>query len=315
MRLQFILDEIIVGLRRNVAMAVSVVLVTIVSLFLLGLGFLAQRQVDTMKDYWYDRVQVSIFLCGKDSAAASCADGQVTQAQKDQIQADLASPQLAGYVKKVFYESKQEAFTRFKQQFKDTLLSDNVTVDQMPESYRVQLKNPQQYQVVAQVFTDRAGVDSVQDQNQVLDRLFALLNRLIRRRAWFEWALALAAVVLAAVTLVCSVLLVATTIRLTAFTRRRETGIMRLVGASNFFIQLPFILESMIAAAIGAALASSALVALTHFEIQGRLAHSLRFINYVDTGDAVMIVPWLFAIGLGIAGVSSFLALLRYLRV
>jgi cell division transport system permease protein len=304
MRLQFILDEIIVGLRRNVAMAVSVVLVTIVSLFLLGLGFLAQRQVDTMKDYWYDRVQVSIFLCGKDSAAASCADGQVTQAQKDQIQADLASPQLAGYVKKVFYESKQEAFTRFKQQFKDTLLSDNVTVDQMPESYRVQLKNPQQYQVVAQVFTDRAGVDSVQDQNQVLDRLFALLNRL----KYYSW-------LLAAVTLVCSVLLVATTIRLTAFTRRRETGIMRLVGASNFFIQLPFILESMIAAAIGAALASSALVALTHFEIQGRLAHSLRFINYVDTGDAVMIVPWLFAIGLGIAGVSSFLALLRYLRV
>jgi cell division transport system permease protein len=304
MRLQFILDEIIVGLRRNVAMAVSVVLVTVVSLFLLGLGFLAQRQVETMKDYWYDRVQVSIFLCGKDSAAAGCADGQVTQAQKDQIQADLASPQLAGYVKKVYYESKQEAFTRFKQQFKDSVLSDNVTVDQMPESYRVQLKNPQQYQVVAQVFTDRAGVDSVQDQNQVLDRLFALLNRL----KYYSW-------LLAAVTLVCSVLLVATTIRLTAFTRRRETGIMRLVGASNFFIQLPFILESMIAAAIGAALASFALVSLTHFEIQGRLAHSLRFVNYVTTGDAVMIVPWLFAIGLGIAGVSSFLALLRYLRV
>jgi cell division transport system permease protein len=305
MRLQFILDEIIVGLRRNVAMAVSVVLVTIVSLFLLGLGFLAQRQVETMKDYWYDRVQVSIFLCGTDSVSASCADGQVTQAQKDQIQADLASPQLAGYIKKVYYESKQEAFTRFKEQFKDeNALSDNVTVDQMPESYRVQLKNPQQYQVVAQVFTDRAGVDSVEDQNQVLDRLFALLNRL----KYYSW-------LLAAVTLVCSVLLVATTIRLTAFTRRRETGIMRLVGASNFFIQLPFILESMIAAAIGAGLASLALVSLTHFEIQGRLAHSLRFVNYVTTGDAIMIVPWLFAIGLGIAGVSSFLALLRYLRV
>jgi cell division transport system permease protein len=304
MRLQFILDEIIVGLRRNVAMAVSVVLVTVVSLFLLGLGFLAQRQVETMKDYWYDRVQVSIFLCGADSDSASCADGAVSKAQKDQIQADLQSPQLAGYVKKVYYESKQEAFTRFKQQFKDSVLSDNVTVDQMPESYRVQLKNPQQYQVVAQVFTDRAGVESVEDQNQVLDRLFALLNRL----KYYSW-------LLAAVTLVCSVLLVATTIRLTAFTRRRETGIMRLVGASNFFIQLPFILESMIAAAIGAGLASLALVSLTHFEIQGRLAHSLRFVNYVTTSDAVMIVPWLFAIGLGIAGVSSFLALLRYLRV
>src|SRR5689334_19312008 len=103
MRLQFITEEIWIGLRRNVAMAVSVVLVTVVSLFLLGLGFLAQRQVETMKDYWYDRVQVSIFLCGQDSEAASCADGEVTDAQKQQIQADLASPQLKGYVKKVYY--------------------------------------------------------------------------------------------------------------------------------------------------------------------------------------------------------------------
>jgi cell division transport system permease protein len=304
MRLHFIFDEIIVGLRRNVAMAVSVVLVTVVSLFLLGLGFLAQRQVETMKDYWYDRVQVSIFLCGEDSDVASCADGEVTQAQKDQIRADLATPQLTPYVKQVYFESKQEAFARFKDQFKDSVLSDNVTVDQMPESFRVQLKNPEQYEVVSQVFADRPGVESVEDQNQVLDRLFALLNRL----KYYSW-------LLAGVTLACSVLLVATTIRLTAFTRRRETGIMRLVGASNFFIQLPFILESMIAAAIGAALASLALVSLTHFEIQGRLSQSLRFVNYVTTGDALMIVPWLFVIGLGIAGVSSFLALLRYLKV
>ncbi len=304
MRLQFVLEEIAIGLRRNVAMALSVVLVTLVSLFLLGLGFLAQRQVDTMKDYWYDRVQVSIFLCGKDSDGASCADGAVTQAQKDQILANLHSPHLSPYVQRVYYESQQEAFSRFKQQFKDSSLSQNLTVDQMPESYRVKLKNPEQYEVVSQIFTNQPGVESVEDQNQVLDRLFALLNRL----KYYSW-------LLAAVTLFSSVLLVATTIRLTAFTRRRETGIMRLVGASNFFIQLPFILESMIAAAIGAGLASLALVSMTHFEIQGRLSHTLRFVNYVGTSDALMIVPWLFLFGLGIAGVSSFLALQRYLRV
>jgi cell division transport system permease protein len=304
MRLQFIFDEIVIGLRRNVAMAVSVVLVTVVSLFLLGMGFLAQRQVQTMKDYWFDRVQVSIFLCGTESDSATCSTGPITQAQKDQIQANLASPQLAGYVKKVYFESKQQAFARFKDQFKDSVLSDNVTVNDMPESYRVQLKDPEQYQAVAQVFANRPGVESVEDQNKVLDRLFALLNRL----KYYSW-------MLAGVTLLCSVLLVATTIRLTAFTRRRETGIMRLVGASNFFIQLPFILESMIAAAIGAVLASLALVSVTHFEIQGRLSHSLKFVNYVDTGDALLIVPWLFVIGLGIAGVSSFVALLKYLKV
>ncbi|GLY19253.1 permease-like cell division protein FtsX [Kineosporia rhizophila] len=304
MRFQFILDEILIGLRRNIAMAISVVLVTVVSLFLVGLGFLAQRQVDTMKDYWYDRVQVSIFLCGDVSTAASCADGKATETQKESIQADLNAPQLAQYVEKVYFETQDEAFKRFKEQFKDSALSENVTVDQMPESYRVDLKDPEKYQVVAESFTAKPGVESVESQNQVLDRLFALLNQL-KFGAWL----------LAAVTLVCSVLLVATTIRLTAFTRRRETGIMRLVGASNFFIQLPFILESMIAAAVGAGLASLALVGVTKFQIQDRLAQSLTFTNYVGVGDALMIVPWLFVIGLGIAGVSAFLALQRYLKV
>jgi cell division transport system permease protein len=304
MRLQFILDEIMIGLRRNIVMAVSVVLVTVVSLFLLGLGFLAQKQVDTMKDYWYDKVQVSIFLCNAEDDSPSCADGAVTKAQKDQIKANLASPQLAGYVKTVYYESKQEAYNRFKKQFKDSPLSTNVTVEQMPESFRVQLKDPEQYDVVSSVFQDLGGVQSVEDQNKILDRLFALLNRM----KYYSW-------LLAGFTLICSILLVATTIRLTAFTRRRETGIMRLVGASNFFIQLPFILESMIAAAVGATLASIALISLTHFEIQGRLSKSIRFVNIVSTGDALLIVPWLFLIGLTIAGVSAFVALLRYLKV
>lgn len=304
MRLQFVLSEIAIGLRRNLTMTISVVLVTLVSLFLFGLGILSQKQVSTMKDYWYDRVQVSVFLCGKESDTPSCASGEVTQAQKDQILADLKSPQLAPYVEKVFYESKQEAFTRFKQQFKDSVLSDNVTVDQMPESYRVRLKNPEQYQVVSQVFADRPGVESVEDQRKVLDQLFSLLNRL----SFYSW-------VLAFITLACSMLLVATTIRLTAFTRRRETGIMRLVGASNLFIQLPFILESVIAATVGAVLASGALVAVTHFEIQGRLSRSLRIFNYVGVADALTVVPWMILVGIVIAGVSSFVTLLRYLKV
>jgi len=304
MRLQFVAGEIWQGMRRNLSMTVSLILVTLVSLFLLGLGMLAQRQVDTMKDYWYDRVQVSIFLCGQDSGTSACADGAATQAQKDQIEADLNSAQLAPYVQKWYYESKQQAYDRFKQQFKDSVLSQNVDVQTMPESYRIKLVNPQQYQVVSTFFRSTPGVEDVEDQNQVLDRLFSLLNRL----TFYSW-------VIAGVTLLSSVLLVATTIRLTAFTRRRETGIMRLVGASNVFIQLPFILESLIAAAVGALLASAALVAVTHFEIQGRLAHSLKIVNYVTTQDAMAIVPWLFLVGLLIAGVSSFVALLRYLRV
>jgi len=235
----------------------------------------------------------------------TCADGAVTQQQRASILVDLNSPQLKKYVAKVFYESQQEAFTRFQQQYKDSELSANVTADQMPESYRVQLVNPELYQQVSQEFTGRAGVDTVQDQNQVLDRLFALLNGL----KWCAWFVA-------GLTLLCSVLLVATTIRLNAFTRRRETGIMRLVGASNLVIQLPFVLESLAAAVLGAAIASVILVLFTQFAIQGWLRGSLKFIsNWVGVGDAALVTPWMFLLGMLIAGVSSFLSLRRYLKV
>jgi cell division transport system permease protein len=305
MRFQFILSEIKIGLRRNVTMTVSVILVTTVSLLLLGVGVLAQKQVSAMKDYWYDRVQVSIFLCAKDSKKASCSAGAATEAQKQSILADLHSPQLSKYVAEVYYESKQDAFTRFKEQYKDSVLSDSVTADQLPESYRVRLVDPQQYVAVSQAFRDRPGVDTVLDQNRVLDRLFALLNGL----KWCAWFVA-------GLTLVCSVLLVATTIRLNAFTRRRETGIMRLVGASNLVIQLPFVLESMIAAVVGASIASVILVLFTKFAIQGWLRNTLRFIdNWVSVSDASLVLPWMFLLGMLIAGVSSFLSLRRYLKV
>jgi len=304
-RFQFMLSEIGQGLRRNLSMTISVILVTTVSLLMLGVGLLAQKQVSVMKEYWYDRVQVSIFLCGKDSdkTKASCAGGEVTQAQKDQILGELQGAQLKPYVAQVFYESKAEAYQHLKERLKD--LAENVTPDQLPESYRVRLNKPEQYEVVSAAFRGQPGIDTVQDDNVVLDRLFALLNGL----KWSAWAIA-------GLTLLCSVLLVATTIRLTAFTRRRETGIMRLVGASNLVIQMPFILESLISAMIGAVLASVILLGFTQFAVQGWLAGTLRFIrNWVGLTDAALVLPAMFLVGLGIAGVSAFLSLRRYLKV
>jgi cell division transport system permease protein len=306
-RFQFMLSEIGLGLRRNLSMTISVILVTTVSLLMLGVGLLAQKQVSVMKEYWYDRVQVSIFLCGADSdkSKPSCASGPVTQAQKTAILGELDSAQLKPYIEQVFYESKQEAYQHLKEEYRDSSLVDNVTPDQMPESYRVRLVHPEQYEIVSDAFRGQSGVDTVQDDNVVLDRLFALLNGL----KWSAW-------VIAGLTLVCSVLLVATTIRLTAFTRRRETGIMRLVGASNLVIQMPFILESLISAVIGAVLASVILVGFTQFAVQGWLAGTLKFIrNWVDLSDAVLVLPAMFLVGLGIAGLSSFLSLRRYLKV
>lgn len=302
MRLQFVLSELGTGLRRNLSMTVSVVLVTMVSLFFLGFGLLSHYQVETMKDYWYDKVEVSIFLCGEDSATPSCSEGETTQVQRQEIETQLQT--LRPLVQSVYYESKSEAWVRFKEQFKDSAIVDNLSEEQMPESFRVKLSDPQRYEVVASAFEGAPGVDYVQDQRALLDRFFSLLNKM----SVIAW-------LLAGTMLLCAVLLVATTIRLSAFSRRRETGIMRLVGASNLLIQLPFILETVVAALLGALLATGALWAIVHFFVQGVLAPGLPFTRFVDTSHVLLAVPWLLATGLGLAVLASFITLRRYLRV
>lgn len=304
MRIGFVANEVGIGLWRNLSMTISVVIVTAVSLTFFGAGLLFQRQVDLLKDYWYDRVQVSMFLCGAESEAASCSGGAVTQQQKDAIEADLAGTELAPYVEEWFYESQQEAYDRFVEQFADSAIVENVTVEQLPESYRIRLVDPEQTDVVVAYFAGRAGVEEVDDQRDLLDGLFRFLDG-ARWTAWF----------VAGFLLLASVLLVWTTIRLAAFNRRRETGIMRLVGASKFFIQLPFMLEGIVAAALGALIATLLLLSGERLLVQGYLADRVRVADYVGPGDVLAIMPWMFAMGVLLAAVASLLSLQRYLKV
>lgn len=301
MRLRFLLGDIWVGLRRNLSMAISVILVTMISLFLLGLGLLAQRQADVMKGYWYDRVQVSIFLCSTGSLQPNCPNA-VTEDQKENILAQL--DQLRPLVKEVFYESEEEAFERFSEQFKDTPLVGNVAVGDIPQSYRVQLSDPSRYEVVASTFESAPGVASVQDQERVLDRLFSLLDRFTRY-----------SVMLAVLMVVCAVLLMATTIRQAAFSRRREIGIMRLVGASNMAIRLPFIAETMIAALFGAALALGLLMAAVRALVGANSRNVVLNQATIGATDVWSIAPYLAGTAILLAIFSSSVTLWRYLRI
>ena len=166
MRLQFILSEIGVGLRRNLTMAVSVVLVTFVSLTFVGAAALLQQQIDAIKDDWYDRVEVSIFLCPQISDVPSCAGGEASTDQIDDIRAELEGEGLAGYVREVFFETKEEAFVAFQERFGEEWWAQGLTADDMQASFRVALVDPAQYQVVSDLFTGRQGVeDGIQKVN------------------------------------------------------------------------------------------------------------------------------------------------------
>ena len=300
MRPQFILSEIWVGLRRNLSMSISVALVTMVSVLFLGLGILAQRQVDTLKDYWYDRVQVSIFLCTAKSDLPNCSTGAVTSSQRLEIRSQLAA--MRPLVKDVFPESQQQAYDRARAQYPDSSTYRDIKPSQMPESFRVQLTDPTKYDVITSSFVGAPGVADVQDQRRILDPLFNVLR-----------GLSFGALVLAGLMVLCSVLLVATTIRQAAFSRRRETGIMRLVGASAFNIQLPFILETLIATVVGSALAIGLLWALVRNGV-GYLGKLLP-VNFITTADVWAVAPWLVATAAGLSILTAWLTLRRYLKV
>lgn len=304
MRVALVWSEAWNGLRRNVSMVISVILVTFISLTFVGAAVLIQMQIAQMKNYWYDRAQVAVYMCTDISASESCAGGAATKEQIAAVQAQLEADTLKPYIREFYFENHQQAYENFKQQFEGNELAELATPEQFNETFWVNLKDPSQSAVLVEAFSGTAGVESVTDQRQYLDQIFQVLN-----------IASYSAIGIAGLMLIAAVLLIATTIRLSAFSRRKELGIMRLVGASNRFIQTPFILEGVFAALIGSLLAGGAVVALVHFFVQGYLAPRMLFVNFVDIKDSLIVVPLLLLLGMVLAAISANFAIKRYLKI
>ncbi|PZR55137.1 ABC transporter permease [Xylanimonas oleitrophica] len=303
MRLQFVLTEVAHGLRRNLSMVVSVVLVTFVSLGFVGSAALIQKQVDKLKGDWYDLVEVSVFLCPTGSTAATCAAGEATPEQIDTIE-NVISTELGSEVAHTYFESKGDAFAAFQERYPDGYQGTQLTEDDMQASFRLKLADPESFEVVSDVLSGRDGVEVVEDQRAVFQPLFLALNRA-----------SLIAAGLAVVMLLTAGLLITTTIRLSAVSRKRETGIMRLVGASNLFVQLPFILEGAIAAVVGSLLAVGGLWLGVRYLVTDWLEKSVDWVAYIGTTDVLQVAPLLVGIAVALAVVSSVVTLNRYTRV
>jgi cell division transport system permease protein len=304
MRFGLILAEVGSGFRRNLSMVVSVVLVTFISLTFFGGAILLQFQIAQTKGYWYDRAQVTVYFCTDVDEAARCAQTEATKDQIDAVGAQLNGPTLKPYIKHLYFQNHKQEYANFEEQFKNTAVAQVASPEWLPETYRINLKDPDQSRVVIDQIHGMPGVESVQDQRSVLEPIFAIMN-----------AASFTAVGVAGLMLVAAILLISTTIRLSAFSRRRELGIMRLVGASNRFIETPFILEGVLAALIGAALAAGAIVALVQFFVQGYLAKVAPALVTIGLGDALVVAPILLVVGAGLAALSASVAIRRYLKV
>ncbi len=301
MRFGLIWSEVVSGLRRNVSMVVSVILVTFISLTFVGTAVLLQMQIGQMKTYWYDRAQVAVYMC---TATDNCPGGEANAEQIAAVKTQLQSATLSPYIQKFYFQNHQQGYDQFKQQFKGNPVADFVTPDLIPQTFWVNLKNPSQSDVLTETLSSVAGVQSVVDQRSYLDQIFSILK-----------AASYTAIGIAALMMIAAALLIATTIRLSAYSRRRELGIMRLVGASNRFIQTPFVLEGVFAALIGSVLAAGAVIAIVHYFVRGFLAPRIISINFVNEGDAFAVVPILLLVGVILAAVSANFAITRYLKV
>ncbi len=299
MRASFVFSEVLTGLRRNVTMTVAMILTTMISLALLGFGLLVVRMIDKTQDVYEDKLQVNVYLTNDISANdKGCKDEPCSG-----LRADLEQNPA---VEAVEYESRDQAYDRFKQIFESQPeLVKLARPEALPASFNVRLVNPDRPEVITQTYAGRVGVDSVADQSEFLQKFFDALNGV--RNLTFAVALIQA---------VAALLLISNTVQVSAFTRRTEVGIMRLVGATRWYTQLPFLLEAVVAGVIGAFLALGLLIALKGFFFDSVLAgpFAAGVVRPIDGLDILLTAPWLLLTAIGISAVTGYVTLRLYVR-
>ena len=306
MRFRFVLSETWTSIKRNGSMILSVMLVTFISFLFIGAAVLMQAQVTKAKASWYDKVEVVVWLCPDGtSQSANCASGKAPTTDEIIDIQNTIKDELHSDVSNITYVSKEQFYkdTFTKQYPGGVYQGRTLTADDMQDSLRLKLTNPEKYQQVSEVLSGKKGVEEVQDQRQIFNPVFTVLNRAT-----------MVTVVLAAVMVLVAILLTGTTIRMSAASRKNETEIMRLVGASNWVIQLPFILEGAIAAFIGSLLSSAALSGLVEVFVKGWLAQNVSWMPFVDQMTVLLIAPELVAGAVVLSVIASLFSLRRYLK-
>lgn len=305
MQLRYVASEFGSGLKRNVSMTVAVILTIWISLSLVGLGLLIRSQIGLIEEELGSRLEVKVVFCAKNSQTPTCIEGEATEDQESVVEQTLRRSE---YVSKFRYETREAAYKGFVARYSDqdgneTSIADEVEVSDMSTAYWATLASPDDDMRLLSAVQDLPGVEQVVNLREQLDPVYDTLTVLQR--------LALGG---AALLIVASVLQVSNTIRLAAMARRREIGIMRLVGASSIYIQLPFLLEILFAALVGAALAcGSLLLVMTRFVPW--LEREVRFWGWVDMDAAYTAMAVIIAIAVSVAVIPTLVMTRKYLKV
>jgi cell division transport system permease protein len=291
MRFKYVLNEVLVGLWRNVTMTIAMIITMSVSLTMLGASVLMYMQVDQMKTYYYGEIQVSIFL-----------REDVSEAQRTAINQAIETDPL---VLSKTYETRAEAFEKFKVLWRDSPdFVKSVGPDSLPESFRVKLKDPEQYKAFAENIKGLPGIQDIVDQRELLEKVFKIFS-----------AIQVMALVVASFMAMAALLLVGNTIQVAAYSKRREVAVMKLVGASNWFIQAPFVLEAVVAGLIGAILGFVFIFVGKVVLLDGRLQALTNVLTPIPDGNVWLMLPLLAGVGAGVSAITAWITLRFYLKV
>lgn len=301
-----ILSELRASLSRNTSMTISLIVTMSVSLLLASLGLLIQAQADRTEQYFGDRLQLQVNLCTKNSPAETCVSGEATDDQKEAVQEALDSnAEVEDFSTRSPEENYEQARELLGQTDTGRKQLETLGPDSFPESYFVTLEDPQDFDGVVSQVSGMDGVGNVNSLRELLGPLFEMLDKL-------QWASLGTALLL----VVAAILQVSNTIRMTAFARRREIGIMRLVGASSWHIQLPFVLESLVASLVSAVVAAGGLAAFMHFVVYGYLRDTLGTITtWVRWQDAFVVMGWTTGLAILLALIPTLVMTRKYLNV
>ena len=296
LRLDYYLRETASGLRRNGVVAFAAMSTAFIALFLVGLALLIAREFNLVINAYTGNVQVAVYLTDPvDSTTVASLTAKL---------------QVLPAVSHVVYENKEQACVRFRTLFANQpVFLENVDCSVIPSSLRVNLKDPKLYgQIPAALNCSDAthcmpGVKNVTDYRQLLDRLVTITR-----------VLSVGVLSVAIIMLASAVALVANTLRMGMFARRKEIGIMRLVGATNWRIRVPFLIEGLVEALLGAVTAVLALF-LVKVVFIDQLRDRLSFVPLVRNGDVLTIAPWILAAAVLVAVIAGTIGMRRFLDV
>jgi cell division transport system permease protein len=290
MRAKYVFSEAALGLWRNVTMTVAMIITMAVSLTMLGASGLLFLQVDKIKDLYYDQIQVSIFL-----------SPEISDEERTELDRTLAADPL---VSDYYFESQEEAYEQFRSLFADQPdLIEAVGPESLPESFRVRLSDPERFQEIDARYAGAAGISDIVDQEELVSEIFSVLT-----------AVQTMALVGAAIMAAAAMMLVANVIQVAAYSKRREVAVMKLVGAPNWFIQTPFVLEAVVAGLLGALLAFGALAAGKAFLIDGPLSPLSALLTPVPWRNVLLTLPALAGVGAVVSAITGWVTLRFYLR-